>query len=536
MRKSFMILVAVLTVAAVMPAFAELQNVQVGGEVTIRGNYFVDAFESGSTPWGWASFPAARKVGWVGDRFPAGVLGIRPVGALGTWSSMAYSGDSNSIAFVEQRTRLSVKADFTNEVSTFIEMDSYDIWGEDFRSNWITGADGRAWSGDDIEMYQAYIEANEMWGWPLRARIGRQELSFGSEWLVGVNDANSFFTGLSFDGIRLTYATDMFSIDAVAAKLFEGGNAEQDGDVDFYALYGSYLGLEDITLDAYWMWVRDARALNDTSLGWLGEWWEGLWGFDDYSVTSMHTFGLRGAGTIGAFDFEAEAAYQVGDAGQVGILFPKWFGYNDDDANYDEWAANLELGYTFECAWTPRVFVGGAYFGGDDNRDLTFWQWLNPFDQTGASVSFNRMFSNWEYSQFIDLEGDMSNVWLARVGVEVQPTETIESSLSVTYMAALEEFDSPWYGTFLGARFFCPVSVAFPWLNSQNDNELGWEVQTEHTYHYSEDLSFTLGAAYLFAGDGLSEGQFVSGNGLFFNGGRDNDDPWYVWGETKIAF
>src|SRR5690606_31870040 len=110
---------------------------------------------------------------------------------------------------------------------------------------------------NDVEVYQAYIEANEMFGYPLRLRIGRQELAFGSEWLVGVNDAAAFFQGLSFDAVRLTYATDVFSVDAFAAKLADTTPLEQDGDVDFYGVYGSYLGLEDIVIDAYWMWLRD---------------------------------------------------------------------------------------------------------------------------------------------------------------------------------------------------------------------------------------------------------------------------------------
>src|SRR5690606_28795569 len=122
------------------------------------------------------------------------------------------------------------------------------------------------------------------------------------------------------------------------------------------------------------------------------------------------------AGTLGAFDFEAEAAYQFGDAGQVGFLF-RPFTYGDDDAEFDGlWGANLELGYTFNMAYSPRVFIGGAYLDGEDNRDLTFWEWLNPFDWHDASVSFNRLFSNWEYSEFLE-NSDLSNVWVARAGV-----------------------------------------------------------------------------------------------------------------------
>ena len=139
-------------------AFAELQNVEVGGSLRIRGNMYDMDDDPGTvrtSPYHW---PFHARV------------------------PRTYVDTS----FIEQRTRLNVKADFTDDVSAFIEVDSYDAWGEDFRSNYVTGVDGRAASGDDVEMYQAYIEARDMWGTPLMMRAGRQELSLGSEWLVGV--------------------------------------------------------------------------------------------------------------------------------------------------------------------------------------------------------------------------------------------------------------------------------------------------------------------------------------------------------------
>ncbi|GMV91940.1 MAG: hypothetical protein AMXMBFR82_17180 [Candidatus Hydrogenedentota bacterium] len=39
----------------------------------------------------------------------------------------------------------------------FIEVDSYDIWGEDFRSNYITARD----KSEDVQIYQAYVDADE---------------------------------------------------------------------------------------------------------------------------------------------------------------------------------------------------------------------------------------------------------------------------------------------------------------------------------------------------------------------------------------
>ena len=526
MRKTLTIALAAVLIGGA--AYAELQTVQVGGELRIRANYYRNTFTSpGALELRW---PALAGVNWLSAR-PIGTF--QGIGnGIGILSPYAWDDNGNSLSYVEQRTRLNVKADFTNEVSAYIELDSYDTWGEDFRSNWITGADGRANTVDDVEVYQAYIEASEMWGLPLRARIGRQELSFGSEWLVGVNDANQGPWGLSFDGLRLTYATDMFSVDAWAAILAEGGVAEEDGDVWFYGLYGSYTGFEDITIDAYWMWVRDARSLNDTNFIWFVEWLEDLFGVDDYDVTNIHTIGLRGAGTIGAFDFEAEAAYQWGNASQVGILF-KPFLYGDDDADYSNWAMNLELGYTFDMAWQPRVYLGFAYIGGEDNRDISWFNWWWPFDSPTASVSFNRLFSNWEYSKFIDFT-DLSNVLIYRGGVSAMPTENVQLQLNISYFQAEQEFDSPVYFDLGGFRI--PIAPALSFWTTSNDSSLGWEAELIATYHYSEDLTFEAGWAHLFTGDGLAEGNFNNWNGLLFNGGRSDKDADYLYVETRLAF
>ena len=221
MRKVALAMLAVAVVA--VPAMAELQNVQVGGEIRIRANYYSNIAADGT----------GAKIIWPNFFLPRRAIGTGAGNGVGIVGGILFDDDStNSLDFVEQRTRLAVRADFTNEVSAFIELDSYDIWGQDFRSNYVTGFDTAAASVDDVEVYQAYIQAENMWGFPLRMRIGRQEMSLGSEWLVGTNDASSFFQGLSFDGLRLDYATDMFSITAFHSILAEGGSfGEEDDDV-----------------------------------------------------------------------------------------------------------------------------------------------------------------------------------------------------------------------------------------------------------------------------------------------------------------
>ena len=540
MRKCLVVLVIAVLAA---PAFAELQNVQVGGSLRIRGNYFTspalvepagirNPLLQGPPPFfSMPPYATPRGLRWAGSPGRAAVQSL-----------FSWSDDGHALKFVEQRTRLNVKADFTEAVSAFIELDSYDEWGEDFRSDYITGLDGRAGTNNDVEVYQAYIEANDMFGYPLRLRVGRQEITLGSGWLVGTNDTSSFFRGLSFDGVVLTYADDMVCVNGIWAKLQENGPVEEDGDINLLGIYGSYLGVEDITLDAYWLLIRDARELRDTPYSLIGGWIEDIFAVDDYDVTNLHTIGLRGAGIYGAFDFEAEVAYQFGDAGQIGALnraIPKLSPYGDDEAEWEALGLNLEVGYTFDIEYSPRVYLGFTYLDGEDNRDITFWEWLAvqtcPFWQgPDASVSFNRLFSNWEYSEFLE-NTELSNVWIGRGGVSAMPTEDDTVLLTLAYYQSIENYDVTWPVFWLLGNRITLLSP-FSWITQENGDDLGWELGLSVTYDYSEDLSFELGWAHLFVGEGLEDGNFNALNGLAFNGGISDEDADYVYLETKLSF
>ena len=441
------LLVAALVLSIGSIAFAELQNVEVGGSIRIRGNY--------------------------------------------------YDFDDNSeTSFVEQRTRLSVTADFTQDVSAFIELDYYNFWGEDFRSLYLTGADFRGSGGNDVDLYQGYIEVKNLWGSPVSMRVGRQELSFGNELLVGTNDISSLYRGLSFDALRLTFANDVVTVDAIAAKLVETLGDFGDDDVDLYALYGSYLGIEDVVIDAYWMFIHDDQGA--------------VAGLINGVDVDIHTLGLRGAGVIGAFDFEVEAAYQLGDVDDVPNPWFRLFD-READVDYDEFAVNLELGYTFDCAWQPRVFAGFAYLGGGDPDERC---WNNDRD-----MPFNRLFSNVRYSEFLDIDQNLSNTLLYKLGVQASPTECTELMLVVTYAESDEEGrERGWW--------FCRNDV---------DDELGLEVGLYGTYNYSEDLVVRAGYAHFFGDDGLEDNDGPL-NALAMFGGDDDDDYDYLFIEMELCF
>ena len=206
-----------------VPAFAELQNVEVGGKIEVYGAWYSDFYEvDGATR--------------ISDLFLFG----RPIGPGGTFSGIRAGDGGNNLDYVLQRDRLHVSADFTDHVAAFIEFDTSDTWGSDFQSDYMTGRDFRHDSSGGLEVHQGYIEASEIFGSPIAARIGRQELEFGSGWMVGADPGPDPFAPRSFDAIRLTYETAAFTIDAWWSKLSENGAAEEDGDVDFYGVYGTF--------------------------------------------------------------------------------------------------------------------------------------------------------------------------------------------------------------------------------------------------------------------------------------------------------
>jgi len=296
-------------------------------------------------------------------------------------------------------------------------------------------------------------------------RIGRQEVMFGSEWLVGNGDTAAIFTGLSFDGVTATYDFDTGTVTAlwlIDAEDLAGGipgiTAGEDDDVDLYGLYGSYTAHESHTIDAYWLFLRDGTM----------------------DVLEIHTLGLRGAGNVDAWDYEAELAFQTGDepAGMPDV---------------SAYAFNLEVGYSFDANYNPRVFLGAAFFEGAD----------------GGDMPFNRLFSDWEYSEFLG-NADISNALIFRGGVGFQPRENIGIDVLLSWFEEDEEL-------------------------AATDDDIGIELGLYLTYDYSEDLSFSVGWAHFFADDDTTDGFVVAGSGAAPAGGGD-DDADYLFIETSISF
>lgn len=313
-----------------------------------------------------------------------------------------YDETADEVSFFEQRTMFDVTAHVEDNVKAFVQFDSYDNWGEDFRSDPITGVDNP--DGDDIGLYQAFIDVENIGDAPVMLRVGRQELQFGSEFLVGNNDVSSYFYGLSFDGGKLVLGEeDGFNATVFGTKLAESFNGFGEDDAEFYGVYTNYGWCENHDIDAYWLWVRDDSAFS----GGLGA-----------TGADIHTIGARAAGMESGVDYEAELAYQFGEQEFSGA----------SNVDYGSLALNLLLGYTFDASWDPRVFVGFTWLGGDDE-----------------DLSFNRLFSDWRYTEF-DLNNNFTNLILYHWGFGFAPDDAWDFLVHMKVLTIDEAIDDEMVG------------------------------------------------------------------------------------------
>ncbi|MFP4172647.1 MAG: alginate export family protein [Candidatus Hydrogenedentota bacterium] len=511
-------LVMSLGVFAAGEAAGELQSVQVGGGIRMRGRIFKNNWETTSTP--------------GALRIPDELLLGRPIGPWGARSRFAWDSRVSDYDYVEQSTRVNVRASFSHDIEGYVEFKSYHRWED--------GAGGArlgngAWAeGDPVhpDLWQAYVQADDFGLDGLRLRLGRQELELGKGWLI------SHRTGIShrsFDGVRLAYEREGWGLDAWAVNSRHAGLANLDGDTELYTVSGRYDAWEPAELEVYWIGARDTDRPDDTGFRPPAAWVEDWWGVNQYDTTFLHTAGARVHGATGPWDYDLELATQWGDAGGLGQHF-RIRRYGDNSARFDgNWATDGELGYTAEeLAWEPRVGVGGAYYSGEDNRDITFREWLNPFHRPEASISFHRLFPAYSYGFLTDLVKGMTNFHQIRATATAHPHDQVTLDWSLAYYGVNETFDRPLSARV--GRYQIPLAPGAPFVTESSASDIGVVSHFILRYQHSPDWNVNLGWERLFTGEGLRDGNFTHRNGLEFSGGtaRDNADLFYF--DTSVRF
>jgi hypothetical protein len=195
----------------------------------------------------------------------------------------------------------------------------------------------------------------------LTARIGRQELDYGSGRLISVREGPNL--RLYFTGGKLMYTSSRLSVDAfvmMADTVYTGTFDNKRGkQVNLWGAYSKLIVPHAGNLDLYYLGInRDATQFEEGVANEL-----------------RHTAGIRFWKYGGGFIYNLEAAYQFGKFGEGSIR---------------AWTASADLGYSFEdIKGKPTINLRNDYISGDKQSGDGNLQTFNPIYPKGGYFGFN---------------------------------------------------------------------------------------------------------------------------------------------------
>jgi hypothetical protein len=453
--KALMVLALVLGFA--VPAFAETQNVKVSGSIDsyafARSNYdLFDGNDGGVQPAG------ATVVG-------GGIPALSHAGSAGQRSE----GDE----YFRTNTQIEVSADLTDNVSTVINIVNQRDWNNDVLDT--TGGVTSAGANEfDIELDLAYVQMKEIFYSPLTLTVGRQDLWFGRGFIIGNNNtawdrqgltqADEYSVTTAFDAIRATLDFNPWTLDFVYSKIAEGALNPED-DNDLYIANINYKFAEyNAVAEGYYVGQFNRNLLASAA------------GTDDNETNTVG--GRVQFDPISQITLGAELAHQFGDSRTSLAFTPR---------DRDAWAWDVFGTYRWDNTWKPELTLEYVHFSGDDNVGATtddsgFWNGLYRGRFWTAIADFR---------EFVYATGDAvdqsatTNQQFIQVKGALKPLEDLLLEASFTYLWNDEDVH-----TTPGVQ-----------SSSTRDDVIGWEVDLQATYDYTEDVSFGLLAGWFVPGD-----------------------------------
>lgn len=339
------------------------------------------------------------------------------------------------------------------------------VQGQDAQAPGIDPAHLNPTLKDNFDLRQGYVELDVGRQDHMRLRVGRQELAFGAQRLVGAFNWGN--TARSFDAARLTLEWSRARVDVFASSVVNihmTGFDRPQPRVNLYGVYGSLHGTpKRTTFQSYIFWKTNPHVISeegrpgDQDLVTLGFRWTQLWlGHFDSAMEMARQTGSFSNDSIGAW-----AGYWTGGYTVSGIPFKPRFSVEYDYASGDKRAANGKVG-TFDQLYPTNH----AYYG---ITDQVGWRNMRAL-RTGTDFSPHRkLMVNLDYYFF----------WLA-------------SSHDGLYNAS---------GTLIVKA---PVGGA-------RHTDIGQETDVFVSYMFSTALAFGAGYGHLFPGRFLKDNSPGSG-------------------------
>ncbi|TAK98497.1 MAG: hypothetical protein EPO07_11930 [Verrucomicrobia bacterium] len=261
---------------------------------------------------------------------------------------------------------------------------------------------------DRVDLHQAYITLGNHKEFPLSLKVGRQELSYGEERLVGAFAWNNI--GRVFDAAKVRWQNAWFGADFFASRVVipedEVFNVNNDYDY-FWGFYATSTKVPKNLLDVYFL----ARNASQSAIS-----AEPSPQFPQPSARDIYTVGGRlksKPAEFGNWDYTLEGAYQFGD------FRDRRLGATSPLLTQDAFMFVAQGGYTFADAWaTPRLGFEYAYGSGDSStNDSTHGTFENLFPTNHKFYGYMDMVS---LQNIHDVRGELTFKPCPRTSIAIE--------------------------------------------------------------------------------------------------------------------
>ncbi|MBU1929069.1 MAG: alginate export family protein [Candidatus Omnitrophica bacterium] len=334
-------------------AYAEVQNVKVGGEILMQALHQKNFGLSQSTT--------------MGDK---------------------ENDTSNRLI---THVQINVSADLTDNVGVVVKLLNERAWGLE-RIPTDTNGDV---SSTSIDLDLAYVTLKEFLYSPLTLKIGRQAVKFGNGLVIGSGTsatnlasgdtarATNYANGVpkdqrlrkSMDAMRATLDYDPLTVDLLYAKIEEGPNTDRNDNVDVYGINAAYKFNKKASVQGYVFSKVDGKTA------------EAITGAAPRKGSQqIHTIGI-----LGYLAPIANLKTSLELAGQLGNRTPT---STDTASKRRAYAIQAMADYTFKGKkFDPALGATFTYLSGDNQRNDEYYRNWDTMQEGQAPNIFTNHFS-----------------------------------------------------------------------------------------------------------------------------------------------
>ncbi len=274
-----------------------------------------------------------------------------------------FSNKTYAPVFTSMRTRFSVAKNINN-TQFFVQLSDSRVMGD---------AGGTLNKGTNLDLHQAYVQMNGLFGMPMDLQVGRFEMKYGTQRFIG--PVGWHYVGRSFDGVRAKFNfSKSFKLDVFTTLERNGQGYVGIAKPDTYSTGNKATSL---SLSGLWATIKANKEHKIDIFGYYELDRVDVFAFDNSTIDatlSRSTIGASHWGKFGAISTITEFAFQMGtttkETEDVAFVKGADTTFTSIESDLTAYTASFQIHYNFDDG---SIGLGADIVSGtawDANKDV----------------------------------------------------------------------------------------------------------------------------------------------------------------------